>query len=316
MEARRLVDPILVVQDWGGPIGLLAACPYGLGARLRGVPAEHRRWCCRSAFGARRFHRLARSPAARPGALPRSGLSPRARSTGRRGIAAPSPATWPGRTAGPSGGGRTAPRRSASRAWSRTRPRTPACPAFARSTRGSAPSRGPVELVWGRGTPSSVGRCERHAQAAPTGAGDRNRRRALPPGGGPGNHRPQHPAAGRDAGGSVTHPLEPLVTAAYADRSLLEKPGYREAVLKAMAGLDDGSLRVAEKGPGRLDGQRLGEGGHPPLLRHLRDEGLGGRALRVPRQDPAEEGPGGGGRAGGAAGHGALRRASSSRARW
>src|SRR5262244_460460 len=25
MEARRLVDPILVVQDWGGPIGLLAA---------------------------------------------------------------------------------------------------------------------------------------------------------------------------------------------------------------------------------------------------------------------------------------------------
>ena len=25
MEARRLQDPILVVQDWGGPIGLLAA---------------------------------------------------------------------------------------------------------------------------------------------------------------------------------------------------------------------------------------------------------------------------------------------------
>ena len=47
----------------------------------------------------------------------------------------------------------------------------------------------------------------------------------------------------------MTHPLEPLVTAAYADRSLLEKPGHREAVLKAMAGLDDGSLRVAEKGP-------------------------------------------------------------------
>jgi 2,3,4,5-tetrahydropyridine-2-carboxylate N-succinyltransferase len=48
----------------------------------------------------------------------------------------------------------------------------------------------------------------------------------------------------------VTHPLEPLVTAAYADRALLGKGDHREAVLKAIAGLDDGTLRIAEKGPG------------------------------------------------------------------
>ena len=47
----------------------------------------------------------------------------------------------------------------------------------------------------------------------------------------------------------MTHPLEPLVTAAYADRALLAKGEHREAVLKAIAGLDDGTLRVAEKGP-------------------------------------------------------------------
>jgi len=47
----------------------------------------------------------------------------------------------------------------------------------------------------------------------------------------------------------VTHPLEPLVTAAYADRALLGKDEHREAVLKAIAGLDDGTLRIAEKGP-------------------------------------------------------------------
>ncbi|MGZ3446617.1 MAG: 2,3,4,5-tetrahydropyridine-2,6-dicarboxylate N-succinyltransferase, partial [Myxococcaceae bacterium] len=46
----------------------------------------------------------------------------------------------------------------------------------------------------------------------------------------------------------MTHLLEPLVTAAYADRALLAGPAYREAVLKAIAGLDDGSLRIAEKG--------------------------------------------------------------------
>ena len=46
----------------------------------------------------------------------------------------------------------------------------------------------------------------------------------------------------------MTHPLEPLVTAAYADRALLGKDEHREAVLKAIAGLDDGTLRIAEKG--------------------------------------------------------------------
>ena len=47
----------------------------------------------------------------------------------------------------------------------------------------------------------------------------------------------------------MTHPPEALVTAAYADRGLLAKPEHRKAVLEAIAGLDDGSLRIAEKGP-------------------------------------------------------------------
>ncbi len=47
----------------------------------------------------------------------------------------------------------------------------------------------------------------------------------------------------------MTNPLEPLVTAAYADRALLGRPEHREAVLQAIAGLDDGSLRIAEKRP-------------------------------------------------------------------
>ena len=47
----------------------------------------------------------------------------------------------------------------------------------------------------------------------------------------------------------MTHPLEQLVSAAYRDRALLERPGVQEAVKQAVAGLDDGSLRVAERGP-------------------------------------------------------------------
>jgi 2,3,4,5-tetrahydropyridine-2-carboxylate N-succinyltransferase len=43
--------------------------------------------------------------------------------------------------------------------------------------------------------------------------------------------------------------LAPLVSAAFADRSRLQEPAVREAVLRTLALLDAGQLRVAEKGP-------------------------------------------------------------------
>jgi 2,3,4,5-tetrahydropyridine-2-carboxylate N-succinyltransferase len=48
---------------------------------------------------------------------------------------------------------------------------------------------------------------------------------------------------------AITHPLEALVSAAYRNRELLRDPTHRQAVHAALAGLDDGSLRVAEKSP-------------------------------------------------------------------
>lgn len=43
--------------------------------------------------------------------------------------------------------------------------------------------------------------------------------------------------------------LEERISAAYAQRDLLQQPEYREAVLETLALLDQGKLRVAEKGP-------------------------------------------------------------------
>jgi len=45
----------------------------------------------------------------------------------------------------------------------------------------------------------------------------------------------------------MTSPLQPLVSAAYRDRALLGEEEHRQAVFAAVAALDDGSLRVAEK---------------------------------------------------------------------
>ncbi len=43
--------------------------------------------------------------------------------------------------------------------------------------------------------------------------------------------------------------LEPLVRAAFADRSKLSDPAHKDAVLAAVEGLDRGTFRVAEKSP-------------------------------------------------------------------
>jgi 2,3,4,5-tetrahydropyridine-2-carboxylate N-succinyltransferase len=45
----------------------------------------------------------------------------------------------------------------------------------------------------------------------------------------------------------MAHPLAPLVSAAYADRTLLADPAHRAAVLDTMSALDRGELRVATR---------------------------------------------------------------------
>ncbi len=59
MEARRLVDPILVVQDWGGPIGVLAAA-RAASVRISAVCLLNTGVLLPGRFGGTRFHRLAR----------------------------------------------------------------------------------------------------------------------------------------------------------------------------------------------------------------------------------------------------------------
>jgi len=65
MEARRLVDPLLVVQDWGGPIGLLAAS-RATSVRVAGVCLLNTAVVLPPRFRGTSFHRLARVPLLAP----------------------------------------------------------------------------------------------------------------------------------------------------------------------------------------------------------------------------------------------------------
>jgi cis-3-alkyl-4-acyloxetan-2-one decarboxylase len=65
MDARRLVDPILVVQDWGGPIGLLAAA-QATSVRPAAVCLLNTAVVLPEHFRATPFHRLARAPLLAP----------------------------------------------------------------------------------------------------------------------------------------------------------------------------------------------------------------------------------------------------------
>ena len=165
MEARRLVDPILVVQDWGGPIGLLAA------AR---APSVHVSAVCvlntgvivPSRFRGTSFHRLAHTPLVAPVLFRALGfpLGSLGRvQADRRSISGEVARAyrWPFRhlvdRAAPLGMARMVPD-SASHpsvsglgevdAWLRAFP-------------------GPVELVWGRKDPLLGGALRRHIQALP-----------------------------------------------------------------------------------------------------------------------------------------------------
>src|SRR5678816_2850385 len=61
MEARRLQDPILVVQDWGGPIGLLAAA-RAPSVRISALCLLNTGVILPGRFRGKGFHRLARTP--------------------------------------------------------------------------------------------------------------------------------------------------------------------------------------------------------------------------------------------------------------
>ncbi len=63
-----------------------------------------------------------------------------------------------------------------------------------------------------------------------------------------------------------------------------------EPIEEAIALLDAGEVRVAERARRRLGGQRVGEEGDPPLLPPAQGRADGGRRSPLPRQDPREVG--------------------------
>jgi pimeloyl-ACP methyl ester carboxylesterase len=165
MEARRLVDPILVVQDWGGPIGLLAAtrapsvqvsavCLLNTGVvlpgRFRGTP----------------FHRLARTPVVAPVLFQGLGfpLQLLALAQGNRRSIAGEVARayrWPFRRLAD---------RAAPLGLARMVPDSPAHPSVPGLRTAEAWIRafpGRVELVWGRKDPLLGRALRRHAEQLP-----------------------------------------------------------------------------------------------------------------------------------------------------
>jgi len=165
MEARQLVDPILVVQDWGGPIGLLAAarapavrfsaiCVLNTGVilprRVRGTA----------------FHRLARTPVLaavlfRVAGFPLGSLG-RVQAD-RRSISGEVARAyrWPFRTLAD---------RAAPLGLARMVPGSPTHPSLAGLREVDAWLRafpGPVELVWGRKDPLLGRALQRHVEALP-----------------------------------------------------------------------------------------------------------------------------------------------------
>ncbi|HZW87723.1 MAG TPA: alpha/beta fold hydrolase [Myxococcaceae bacterium] len=165
MEARQLVDPILVVQDWGGPIGLLAAarapavrfsaiCVLNTGVilprRVRGTA----------------FHRLARTPVLAPVLFRVAGfpLGSLGRvQADRRSISGEVARAyrWPFRTLAD---------RAAPLGLARMVPGSPTHPSLAGLREVDAWLRafpGPVELVWGRKDPLLGRALQRHVEALP-----------------------------------------------------------------------------------------------------------------------------------------------------
>ena len=88
------------------------------------------------------------------------------------------------------------------------------------------------------------------------------------------------------------HSLQPYIEAAFADRSKLSTGDTREAIRETIARLDRGELRVAERS---ADGEWVTHAWvKQAILLYFAIQGMERDrrwALRVLRQDPAEEGP-------------------------
>lgn len=165
MEARRLVDPILVVQDWGGPIGLLAAS-RAVSVRVSAVCLLNTGVLLPERFRGTRFHRLARTRLLAPVLFRGLGFPLRSlhRAQGdRRSIQGDVARAyrWPFRRwvdrAAPLGLARMVPD-------SAEHPSVPGLRAVDAWLRGFP---GPVELVWGRRDPILGRALRRHAEQLP-----------------------------------------------------------------------------------------------------------------------------------------------------
>ena len=165
MEARRLVDPILVVQDWGGPIGLLAAS-LTASARVSAVCLLNTGVLLPERFRGTRFHRLARTRLLAPVLFRGLGFPLRSlhRAQGDRRTIQGDVARayrWPFRRwvdrAAPLGLARMVPD-------SAEHPSVPGLRAVDAWIRDFP---GPVELVWGRRDPILGRALRRHAEQLP-----------------------------------------------------------------------------------------------------------------------------------------------------
>jgi pimeloyl-ACP methyl ester carboxylesterase len=165
MEARGLQDPILVVQDWGGPIGLLAATRAPR-VRISAVCLLNTGVVLPGRFRGKGFHRLARTPVlsqvlframgfplgwlGRVQADPRSISGDVARAY-----------RWPFRKltdrAAPLGLARMVP----------DGPDHPSVPGLREVEAWLRAFPGPVEMVWGRKDPLLGGALVRHVRALP-----------------------------------------------------------------------------------------------------------------------------------------------------
>jgi len=165
MEARRLQDPILVVQDWGGPIGLLAAARAPR-VRISAVCLLNTGVVLPGRFRGKGFHRLSRAPVLsqvlfRAMGFPLGWLG-RVQAD-RRSISGEVARAyrWPFRSvadrAAPLGLARMVP----------GGPDHPSVPGLREVEAWLRAFPGPVELVWGRKDPLLGGALARHVRALP-----------------------------------------------------------------------------------------------------------------------------------------------------
>jgi haloalkane dehalogenase len=165
MESRRLVDPILVVQDWGGPIGLLAASRVS-SVRVSAVCILNTGVVLPRSFRGTPFHRLARTPVIAPVLFRGLGFPLRSLARAqadRRSIAGDVARAyrWPLRRiadrAAPLGLARMVP----------DSPDHPSVPGLRAVDAWIRAFPGPVELVWGRKDPLLGRVLRRHAEQLP-----------------------------------------------------------------------------------------------------------------------------------------------------